>query len=1071
MAEPARKRDQSGTSSEKVQLKVVGGSKSAGASSTPPFRRPRSSGSGSRSVNRRNRSPRRASTASDSSDAAPQDTAEPARHLRAVPDDSPIDQKAPDNVDQPDAENAQQAAAGGASGGQAVQQYADPYDKETDKTHDPSLAQRERDAAEESGNKSKVSKKEQDTIDKKPKSSNAETAKKKPKKKISRPKKILISVLIAVMGGGIFGVATLSGPIKLVQFAQTLQKHFSSLETLTDDRSSRFTTFRRLLQSGSVQSTRLGTVAGKYADRWDQRLNDRAGIRPVYDRLTGRMVGFEVTDERKARNAVQDFEQDGTPIVDSDPNARAGRDGDSPISGRIISLRDTAARTRRSSIRGVVNGLDINKVSSAVGSRVLIRLGGVDFHPLKNLQRRSGEKIVDYYDRKQAEREERIRNGARPPNARGLDSETTTDDDGNTQTNPDSDAAADGGLSEIDDAIDASNNGDLDAFEQQFTNKLLGRVGGGALAAFGAVCVVRDLGNQAEELQFNSTILPMIRMGFEFMAVGSQILAFQDLNLNEINFYAQKLYDQERKIAHVAAASIQYENGQPPTGEDISSAVKPDSVNGKPLVFRAIDAVPGIDTGCKLTDVVGLISRIPIIGDVTEALTSFASDSFDSILEAAVGVSVSDFIGSIVAWMAGEAVDTDASGATLGNYANYGARLASNTQSQAFGGRELNQVETAELRSLEQQRIAKEKESMGLFERYLSPETPGSLTLAAAGTIANGSNSLGSLLLRNPISSLSSVLPRASAQETNAYDYGFAKVGFSATEAENELIADPFENAEFVESNFDELNERYEECFPVRLSLQSDDIIVSVDSFADSNVVNQFTTNKDLCNNPNDDDLLRFRAYLADTMIAKSLNCYEGDTTSCNEIAFNGQGIGGTLPGSVVGEITEDTTNLPCAPEGLMGEEIRDIPGPNQAKVCNYGSDIWVNASWSPTISAMFAEARAAGIDVRGGAWRDPATQVRLYRDNCGNGARRCNPPTAPPGTSMHEYGLAIDFSHITETCGVARGIRTCPQSATYRWLVDNAVESRDGPTAATARYRDVIKLSSEAWHWSFNGR
>jgi LAS superfamily LD-carboxypeptidase LdcB len=66
--------------------------------------------------------------------------------------------------------------------------------------------------------------------------------------------------------------------------------------------------------------------------------------------------------------------------------------------------------------------------------------------------------------------------------------------------------------------------------------------------------------------------------------------------------------------------------------------------------------------------------------------------------------------------------------------------------------------------------------------------------------------------------------------------------------------------------------------------------------------------------------------------------------------------------------------------------------------------------------------------------------------------ASQCRPPTARPGTSQHEKGLAIDFTYN------GRLIRS-RSSAGYQWLAANA-----------AAY-GFKNLPSEPWHWSTTGR
>ena len=85
--------------------------------------------------------------------------------------------------------------------------------------------------------------------------------------------------------------------------------------------------------------------------------------------------------------------------------------------------------------------------------------------------------------------------------------------------------------------------------------------------------------------------------------------------------------------------------------------------------------------------------------------------------------------------------------------------------------------------------------------------------------------------------------------------------------------------------------------------------------------------------------------------------------------------------------------------------------------------------------------------------------QIALRRAHCGSSsfaiyqarASSCRPPTARPGFSQHERGLAIDF---------AEGGRSFTRgSQGYRWLRVNA-----------ARF-GFFNLASEPWHWSTTGR
>jgi LAS superfamily LD-carboxypeptidase LdcB len=115
---------------------------------------------------------------------------------------------------------------------------------------------------------------------------------------------------------------------------------------------------------------------------------------------------------------------------------------------------------------------------------------------------------------------------------------------------------------------------------------------------------------------------------------------------------------------------------------------------------------------------------------------------------------------------------------------------------------------------------------------------------------------------------------------------------------------------------------------------------------------------------------------------------------------------------------------------------------------------IVVDGSIATQLEAMLAKAEADGIILSGGGYRDPSAQRRLRAQNCPSAnspASACSPPTAKPGSSMHEQGLAIDFSHN----GALIESRS---SAGFRWLSANAGQF------------GFKNLPSEPWHWSVNG-
>ena len=117
---------------------------------------------------------------------------------------------------------------------------------------------------------------------------------------------------------------------------------------------------------------------------------------------------------------------------------------------------------------------------------------------------------------------------------------------------------------------------------------------------------------------------------------------------------------------------------------------------------------------------------------------------------------------------------------------------------------------------------------------------------------------------------------------------------------------------------------------------------------------------------------------------------------------------------------------------------------------------IQVHRSIAGQLAAMLAAADGAGLSLTGGGYRSAAAQIQTRRNNgCPDvyrsPASACRPPTARPGQSMHEQGLAIDF----QCNGALIRSRSGP---CWSWLVGNA--GRFG-------FRN---LPSEPWHWSTNG-
>ena len=119
---------------------------------------------------------------------------------------------------------------------------------------------------------------------------------------------------------------------------------------------------------------------------------------------------------------------------------------------------------------------------------------------------------------------------------------------------------------------------------------------------------------------------------------------------------------------------------------------------------------------------------------------------------------------------------------------------------------------------------------------------------------------------------------------------------------------------------------------------------------------------------------------------------------------------------------------------------------------------ITVASSIAGQLASLLNAASADGFTLGGSGYRDSSGQIALRRQNCGTSdyaiyqmpPEQCSPPTAIPGRSKHEQGLAIDFTINGHTLTTSDGA--------YRWMVANA-----------GSY-GFVNLPGEPWHWSVGG-
>lgn len=698
------------------------------------------------------------------------------------------------------------------------------------------------------------------------------TAGPKKRSRLSRRQKLI--------GGGAAGViasviivilSVVSGPGQIVHFAQLLQRfHFSADNNLMDSRSGKLIRWART--EDTPERRNLSYFGNKVADRYTTKLKN-AGIEPAYNQA-GRLDSLSVDPSSEdGKKLIDDMEKRG--ISGTEVDVEGGK--------RVkFELSNQNARTRRQIIGGMTDNLGLNKVSTALASRLLKIRAGVDFHPLKNISRSVDEKLFDFYRRVKEERDKRIANGVddRPRSVSG-ENEPEADEDGNQPPGSDVDSESDDLLHELDGEVGDGSQTNIDKASTKFQNALKGAAG---VALF---CATYQLSQQIPELRYQNIVLPLMRMGGEVVTMGSQVQTGQDVNLDELGALTDNLYSEEDDTTWAAARSIQAELGQDPVGPDMPDETKPGQE--KPGFFNVIDSivdsVPGLAEACG-----AVTSRAG--GWIIDIASWVGGGPVAAIADFIVGEVTGKIAEGVIRWLFGQQVALDAAGATFGNYANYGARLAANDVSISHGGSELSDEEAGQLALDSQLQLDTKLSNQSAFTRYFDLNEPGSLaskTLFESPELTNPRTSLASVLslpFKLFSSLVGNLMPKAFSAEPSNYDYGFAEYGFTLGEVDNEDYDNPFRYQDEVESNLEQLNEDYgEPCFGLTIDPETYEIQPGRDA-------KRYDQIEDKCKDRSDSRLTKYRFYLADLTAAKALACYEGiDEASCSELGFHGTSL------------------------------------------------------------------------------------------------------------------------------------------------------------------------------------
>lgn len=389
---------------------------------------------------------------------------------------------------------------------------------------------------------------------------------------------------------------------------------------------------------------------------------------------------------------------------------------------------------------------------------------------------------------------------------------------------------------------------------------------------------------------------------------------------------------------------------------------------------------------------------------------------------------------------------------------------------QGLYGRPLSKEEATQVQSTAKTEIAQAYNEGGWTQKYFAVSNPYSLINRVAaltpssfasitGSLRSSLSHLGSIFNPVQLASANSGVgvallgkTQTAAADSSAKDYDFfhgvEQWGYSPAEL-NLLESDEHytldANALIVEGNqshYDKVDYMVKNCFtlPITTKIASaklpgngyytldDDIFHPTLSPPDQA---PYCTAAYLSRN----DVFRYRIYHG--MDEYAVGMMEDD--------FQAPDTSTSSTGGAIGGTATDPSNCPT-----------DIVGQDQTTLVE---GIRIHTCMAENLKQMLAAATAAGLKLSGSGWRDYNTQVSLRKAHCGTSdyaiyempSSQCHPPTAIPGRSNHERGLAVDF-----TCS---GRQVSKGDPCFNWLVANA-----------GQYH-FINLPSEAWHWSLDGK
>lgn len=700
---------------------------------------------------------------------------------------------------------------------------------------------------------------------------------------------VIISVTLAVL-------SFVSGPGMLIHFSEFLHDtHMSDQEDAGNFRVMKLAKFALYVKKPELM--RLGVLGNAYAFKIESNLK-KSGIVPDYAPRTGTGNGFYVdpaaiTEESplaRFRNAspeeLQSFFESNYKLKKVDMEI---------IDGKLhLKSQSFGYFAQKKLVRAILQSAGYVDVIPTGRARIMTKKTGSTLSPIRKIDNWLIDKADAAYLRWRDQFNDRIRNGVQETKADAVGKKEDGSDEKAKSKNDTNQAAADDANDTVKQAQQEVGEAAGDAGEQAGKEALplrqkLNSAAKGA-AAIGIFCAIKTVANSVDEFQYTNVILPEIHLAMEMIAVGNQIRSGRNVDLTQLQFYANQLVEHKKNdvISKFTDAK---------TFRAAMSASTKDSVEVRPelvpsddgnIVTQIYEKVPGADAACEA------------VSSPAGIVVSTALDIATGPLAAAGGFIFSQAVGPLlldgtIRYLAGDQVNIKhLKGADFANASMYGSLAAANESASAAGGVILTKAQKSELELARKEYKEDEFKSRSIGYKLFAYDDSKSLL----GSVVDDFHPSGTTITTNLASALASI-PRAlsgvastlffrkadAAFTSTTYDYKLPKIGFSREDLEDQRFDNPYENANEVKAILrtgrgDDLRERAKKCFGVGINKDGD-----MDYQAPSP---KYKTLEDSGTNCGDRSLdwLRLRFYIFDTQLMQSTACYEGDGQSCTEIGF-----------------------------------------------------------------------------------------------------------------------------------------------------------------------------------------